>query len=118
MATLAPTSLTGAGVRAVTELTLGASDTFVYDPSAPNSLLCLRNPTGGALTLTITGSTASAAIVVKGFGTVSAAAGYSTGAIAAGGARVIPLDSISEYLAGTITMTGASGLVASYLKWA
>lgn len=118
MATLAATSLTGYGSRAVTELTLGASDAFVYDPAAPKSLLVIRNPTAGALTLTITGSTASAAIAVPGYGTVSAAAGYSTGSIAAGAARVIPLDSISEYLAGVITMTGGAGLVASLLKWA
>ena len=118
MATITPTSLIGAGSRAVTEFTLTSSDTFAYDSSAPLSLLYVRNPTAGALTLTITGSTASAAIAVKGYGTVSAAGGLSTGSIAAGGARVIPLDSVSEYLAGTITMTGGAGLVASFLKWA
>lgn len=116
MATLAATSLTGYGARAVTELTLGSSDTFVFDSTVTGQMLCLRNPTAGALNLTITGSTASAAIGVPGYGTVSAAAGYSTGSIAAGAARVIPLDSIREYLAGTIAMTGASGLVASLLK--
>ena len=118
MATITPTSLAGSGSRAVTEFSLTSSDTFAYDPTSPNSLLYVRNPTAGALTLTITGNAASAAISVKGYGTVSAAAGLSTGSIVAGGARVIPLDSVSEYLAGTITMSGAAGLVASFLKWA
>jgi len=117
MATITPTSLSGPGVRAVTELTLGASDTFVYDSGKPNSLLYLRNPTGGALSPTITGSTASASITVSGYGVVSAAGGYAVGSIAAGGARVIPLDTIKLYLDGTITITGGSGIVASFLQY-
>ena len=117
MAVLNPTSLAGPGVRAVTELTLTTSDTFVYDASRPNGLLYLRNPTAGALTPTITGSTASATILVAGYGNVSAAAGYPVGSIAAGGARVIPLDTICLYLEGNITITGGTGLVASFLRY-
>lgn len=117
MAVLNSTSLAGPGVRAVTELTLTASDTFTYDPGRPNGLLYLRNPTAGALSPTITGSTASAAILVSGYGNVSAAAGYPLGSIAAGGARVIPLDTIRLYLEGNITITGGTGLVASFLQY-
>lgn len=117
MALLNPTSLAGAGVRAVTELTLTASDTFVYDFGRPGSILYLRNPTGGALSPTITGSTASGSIAVSGYGVVSAAAGLAVGSIPAGQARVIPLDSIRLYLEGTITITGGAGLVASFLQY-
>lgn len=117
MATINPTSLSGPGVRAVTELTLGASDTFIYDYGKPNSLLYIRNPTAGALSPTITGSLASAAISVSGYGNVSAAGGYAVGSIPAGGCRVIPLDTIRLYLDGTITITGGAGLVASFLQY-
>ena len=116
MATLAPTVLTGLTIATNTELTLGASDTFVYDTAVQKSLLYLRNPTGGALTLTITGSTASAAIPVPGVGTVSAAGGFSTGSIAAGAGKTVNLDNIQLYLSGTITLSGAAGLVATFLK--
>ena len=118
MATITPTSLAGSRWRAVTEFTLTASDTFAYDPTSPNSLLYVRNPTAGALTLTVVGSTASAAIPIPGYGPVSAATGFSTGSIAAGGARVVPLDSVNQFLVGEITLSGAAGLVASFLKWA
>lgn len=117
MALLNPTALAAGGVRTVTELTLTASDTFVYDAGRPGSILYLRNPTGGALSPTITGSTASASIAVAGFGSVSAATGLAVGSIPAGAARVIPLDSIRLYLDGTITITGGAGLVASFLQY-
>ena len=116
MATITATSLAGFGVRAMTETTLTASDILPYDASVTGSVLVLRNPTAGALSPTITGSTASAAIGVSGFGTVSAAAGLAVGNIPAGAARCIPLDAISKYLSGTVTITGGTGLVAAYLK--
>lgn len=115
MAVITPTSMTGAGVRAMTEVTLTASDTFAYDTGVPGSVLVLRNPTGAALSPTITGSLASAAIPVDGYGTVSASS-YAVGSIPAGAARVIPLDSIKRYLEGVCTITGGAGLVASFLK--
>ena len=117
MAVLNPTSLAGPGVRAVTELTLTASDTFTYDPGRPNGLLYLRNPTAGPLSPIIRGATASDTILVSGYGNVSASAGYFTGSIAAGGARVIPLDTIRLYLEGAITISGGTGLVASFLQY-
>lgn len=115
MAAITPTSMIGAGVRAVTEVTLTASDTLAYDPGVPGSVLLLRNPTGGALSPTITGSLASSAIPVDGYGTVSAAS-YAVGSIPAGAARVIPLDSIKRYLEGVVTIAGGAGLVATFLK--
>jgi formyltetrahydrofolate synthetase len=117
MAVIVATAMTGPGVRVLTETTMTASDTLAYDTGRPNSVLVLRNPTGGALSPTITGSLASAAIAVPGFGTVSAAAGLAVGSIAAGAARVIPLDSINLYLVGTVTITAGTGLVASFLQY-
>jgi hypothetical protein len=116
MAAITATSMTGFGVRAMSELTLSASDTLPFEPGAPGGVLILRNPTGGALSPTITGSLASTAIPVDGYGTVSAAS-YAVGSIPAGQARVIPLDSIKKYLEGVVTITGGVGLVASYLRY-
>ena len=118
MAAIPSTSVnsTPPGQRTLNELTLGASDTLAYDPGKPGSLLILRNPTGGALSPTITGSTASASIPIPKYGVVSAAAGLAVGSIPAGAARVIPLDSVSLYLDGVITITGGAGLVASFLQ--
>lgn len=116
MAAITSTSMAGPGVRTLAETTLSASDTLAYDPGVHGSILLLRNPTGGALSPVITGSLASAAILVAGYGNVSAAAGLAVGSIPAGQARAIPLDSVSRYLDGTVTITGGSGLVASFLK--
>jgi len=116
MAAITATLMTGFGVRAMSELTLSASDTLPFEPGAPGGVLILRNPTGGALSPTITGSLASTAIPVDGYGTVSAAS-YAVGSIPAGQARVIPLDSIKKYLEGVVTITGGVGLVASYLRY-
>lgn len=116
MGVIAATSMAGLGVRTLTETTLTASDTLAYDSTKAGSILLLRNPTAGALSPTITGSTASAAIPVSGYGNVSAAAGLAVGSIAAGAARVIPLDTIQKYLQGTITITGGTGLVAAFLQ--
>lgn len=116
MATIAQTSMITGGVITVIETTLGASDTFVYS-QGNGQILTLRNPTAGALSPTITGSTASAAIPVSGYGTVSAAGGLAVGSIAAGTARAIPLDTVSAYLSGTITVASGVGLVASILTY-
>jgi hypothetical protein len=110
------TNMSGPGVRAATEFTLTASDTLAYDPGSPGSVLTLRNPTGGALSPVMVGSTASASIPVSGFGTVSAAS-YAVGSIPAGQARVIPLDSIKLFLEGTVTITGGVGLIVTFLRY-
>ena len=115
MVAIAPTTMTGYGVRAAVETTMTASDTLAYDPGVPGSILVLRNPTGGALSPVITGSLASAAIPVDGYGLVSAAS-LAVGSIPAGAARVIPLDSVQRYLAGVVTITAGTGLVATFLK--
>lgn len=115
MATLNNTSLKPGGIITPVENTLTASDVLIWDQNTPGAVLVLRNPTGGALSPVITGSQASAAVPVPGFGTVSAAAGLAVGSIAAGATRFIPLDSRREFLQGTITITSGVGLVATVL---
>lgn len=117
MPALTSTSLRAGGVITPTENTLTSSDTFTWDPTVPGAVLVLRNGTGGSLSPTITGSTASAAIPVKGFGSVSAAGGLAVGSIAAGATRVIPLDSRREFLQGVITITGGTGITATLLQF-
>lgn len=111
MAIIARTSLQGSGSRAVTPTTLTASDTLVYGGSGSREILELRNGTAGALTVTIDGADGST-VPVAGFGSVSVAAGFSTGSIAAGAVVAIPLDSISAYLQGVVTVTGGTGITA------
>lgn len=113
MSVIAPTNMQGAGSRALVKTTLTSSDSFVYKQG---SVLVLDNVTGGALTVNIDGSGGSV-VPVKGVGDVSVAAGYNTPAIAAGAAVVIPLDSISSYLKGTIAVTGGTGIKASLLQF-
>ena len=117
MALLNNTSLRPGGIITPVENTLTASDTITWDQNTPGAILVLRNPTAGALSPNITGSQASAAVPVPGFGTVSAAAGLAVGSIAAGATRIIPLDSRREFLQGTITITGGTGLIAHVLNY-
>lgn len=118
MATITPTYMTGSGQRTVTETTLtGTADTFVfsYEPSK-EKVLILNNVTAGALTPVIDGDGATT-VSVGGVGAVDISAGYSVGSIGAGVVKAIPLNSIREYLAGTIAITGGTGLVCSILEY-
>lgn len=112
MALLTPYSGGGSFVRPRVTNTLTASDTFVYT-AGTGQVLFLRNTTAGPLTVTLTGSGAVTR-QYPGGGVVNFAAGYSTGVIPATTGDVeIPLDSISEFLAGTITVTGGTGITAA-----
>lgn len=112
MAVITPTLMTGPGSRAVNVTTLGASDTFVYTAGAT---LILNNVTAGALTPNITGDAATTVQVV-GVGNVDVSAGYTTPSIAAGASAAIPLDTISGYLRGVLTVTGGTGIEAQLLR--
>ena len=114
MPAIATTTLLGVGSRAKARTTLGASgNTLSYQPGQ-NDMLVLHNATAGALTPTIIGNGATT-VDVLGLGTVNVAAGLALGSIAAGAEVLIPLDTISHYLKGTIDITGGTGLVASHL---
>lgn len=111
MGTILPTATSGSGKRTLVETTLTASDTFAY---RTGQILCLRNPTAGALTPVIDGA-GGTTVPVTGVGSVDVSAGYSVGSIAAGAAVAIPLDSIKAYLRGTIAVTGGTGLIATLI---
>jgi hypothetical protein len=114
MPAITATTLTGLGQRAVTETTLNGTDSLVYDQSK-TPILVLRNPTAGALTPVIDGN-GGTTVNVNGIGAVDVSGGYAVGSIAAGAAVAIPLATIREYLAGSIAITGGTGLVASLLE--
>lgn len=113
MATITPTSMTGSGSRAVNVTTLTGTDDFVYKAGA---VLILNNVTAGALTPNIDGDGAST-VGVSGVGSVDISAGYDVPSIAAGDSAAIPLDTISKYLAGTIAVTGGTGIEAQLLEF-
>ena len=115
MATIAATSMQGAGKRSVTLTTMTASDTFTYK-SGQGQILILRNTTAGALTPVIDGA-GSTTYPVQGIGSVDVSTGYAVGSIAAGAEVAIPLDTIRAYLTGVITITGGTGLSASLLEF-
>lgn len=116
MATITATDMTGSGARAVSVTTLtGTLDTFAYS-SGKEPTLIFHNPTAGALTPVIDGDGAST-VGVSGVGSVDISTGYAVGSIAAGDTVAIPLDTIRKYLAGTIAITGGTGLEAQLLEY-
>ena len=115
MALLTNTSLRPGGIITPVDNTLTASDTISWDQNVPNAVLVLRNPTGGALSPSIAGSN-STTVPVTGVGSVSVNP-LAVGSIPAGQTRVIPLDSRREFLQGTITITGGTGIIAHVLAW-
>lgn len=114
MATIAATNLAVIGDGAMTETTLTGTDDFVFSKGRSKYLI-LRNPTAGALTVTIDGDGAVSQ-PVTGVGSVDLTGGFVTSAIGVGAVRIIPLDTIASYLAGTIAVTGSTGIVASLLE--
>lgn len=112
MATITKTSMAGPGARAVTEVTLTASNTFAHEPGT-GQVLILRNATASAVTCTIDGADGTT-FPAPGIGSIDVSGGYAVGSIPAGAVRAIPLDTIAAYLQGTINVTG-TGLVAVLL---
>lgn len=116
MATIAPTNMQGSGSRAATVTTLdGASDTFEYKNSR-GQVLIIENPTAGSLSPVITGADATT-VQVNGVGAVDVSTGYSVGSIAAGATVAIPVDSISAYLKGVISIATGTGLECQLLEF-
>lgn len=115
MPAITATSMTGSLARAVTEVTLNGTDSFTYR-SDRRAVLTFRNPTAGALTPVIDGN-GGTTVPVPGVGNVDVSGGYSVGEIAAGAVSAVPLDSIKEYLRGTIAITGGTGLVATLYEF-
>lgn len=91
--------------------TASASDTLTY-VAGTNQMVELDNSTGGSLTVVIKGTAPSATYVVPATGsTMDLSAGLSI-VLAAGVKKVVNLDKISAYLAGTgvVTLSGAATL--------
>lgn len=116
MPTIVPTSMGGPGDRVVAVTTLGASDTFVYDRSK-NPVLILNNASGGALTPVIDGD-GSTTFPCDGIGNIDVSAGVPfSQAIGIGEIVAIPLNSVSAFLVGTITVTSGVGIEAQLLEF-
>ena len=116
MPAITATSMLGAGSRVITETTLNGTDSFAFN-TTKNPVMILKNTTGAPITATFVGSTATT-VSFDGVPSVSVAAGYATTAIAATtGVVAVPLNSIKEYLRGTLTITGGTGLTATLLEW-
>lgn len=95
--------------------TLGASDTFVYNANT-KPVLYLNNVTAGALTPNIDGD-GGTTHPCSGIGDIDVSGGLTLASIGAGATVAIPLNSISAYLKGTITVTGGTGIEASLLEF-
>lgn len=117
MATITATNMQGGGAKVVTETTLtGTADTFTYNPGK-EPVLIFRNDTAGALSPIIDGDGAST-VAVRGVGSVDISAGFDgIGSMAAGAVASVELNTISQYLSGTIAITGGTGLVAQLLEF-
>ena len=101
MATIVSTNTKESGVVSITETTLtGTLDTFAYKPNSKQRLI-LRNAT---------------TVGIEGVGSIDISGGFSVGSIAAGAVKSINTDSIGKYLAGTIAITGGTGLVAVLME--
>ena len=116
MAEIAKTSVTGSGELPVTVTTLGASDTLVFKKGV-NATLILNNVSGGALTPLIVGADATT-FPASGLGNVDVSGGFQLGSIGVGVTVALPLDSISGYLKGIITVTGGDAIEAQLLEYA
>jgi hypothetical protein len=114
MPAITATSMQGVGVRAATRTTLTSSGNTFTHRAGLGDMLILHNPTGGALSPVIDGDGSTTADIM-GLGTVNVASGYAVGSIAAGSQVLIPLDSIAQYLKGTVDITSGTGLVATLL---
>jgi len=112
MPAITATSIKSYGTVAVTETTLDGSDSLTYKRDA---LLNLRNPTGSPISPSIDGADGTT-VSTNGLGIVDVSSGYSVGSIAAGNTVSIRLDTINEYLRGTIAVTSGTGLVATLLE--
>lgn len=115
MADIVKTSVTGSGQKAVTVTTLGASDTLVFKDGVDASLV-LNNVTAGALTPLIQGADAITENC-KGLLPFDTSVGLTLTSIGIGDTVIIPLDSISAYLKGIVTVTGGDGIEAQLLEY-
>lgn len=116
MGTIAVTNMSGAGQATVTYTTATASDTFTYQ-AGRRQIMIIKNDSGGALTPNIDGDGATTKSVPGLGGAIDTSGGFDFTSIANGASVAIDLDEISEYLKGTIAMTGADGADIAILQY-
>lgn len=109
MAAITQNLLTGTGAREITPTTLSSSDTLTYRPGK-GQVLTVINASGGPLTLNIDGD-GQDDFIAAGYGTVDVSGGLDI-TIPDGDYYAVPLDTISQFLQGTVTLTGAATAVA------
>ena len=81
-----------------------------------NPVLILNNVSGGALTPLIDGADGTTS-PAPGIGDIDVSAGLTLSSIGIGAEVAIPLNSISAYLKGVITITGGTAIEASILEF-
>ncbi len=113
MATLTTNTVSSTAATAVTVDTLGADDTLTFTGSM---YLLLSNDTGGSLSPVLTGDTATTTDI-QGLGVIDLTGGSDIfGTIADGAEKMLKLSVVEKYLAGTVTITGGTGLTARLIK--
>lgn len=115
MAAITATDMTGSGSRAVTVTVLSASDTITFNTDK-KPVLILNNVTGGALTPLIDGD-GGGVTPCPGVGDVDVSAGLLLSSIGIGDTVAIPLNSISAFLKGVVTITGGDAIEATLLEF-
>lgn len=93
-----------------TRATMTASDTIPY-AQGTGQVLVLYNTTASAVTVTFTGSLATA-VTYPGLGGPISLSGGKAVTVPASGATIVDLDDLSQYLQGVVTVTNGTGLVA------
>lgn len=116
MATITSTtisSLTSAAVVSTTTLD-GTDDALSFSATYRN-ILILENGTGSALSPVLSGVGADT-VTVSGLGDVDVSGGTDVfGTIADGETKAFMINTVKDYLADSVTITGGTGLVATLL---
>lgn len=97
------TPLANVGSSVVAPVTVGASNTLTFVPSA-KQVLFVRNASASSVTLTLNGADVPASVKVEGTGaTFNTATGASI-PVAAGATVAVPLANYRAYLVGAVTL--------------
>jgi hypothetical protein len=116
MATITATNLVDlTAAAAVSQTTLtGTDDLFTFSAGSRN-ILILENGTGGSLSPVLSG-TGATIVKVPGLGIVDVSSGTDVfGAIADGTSKAFLINTVKDYLAASVEITGGTGLVATLL---
>ena len=108
MTAIVQTNIKAGGRVTIEATTLGASDTFTYQPDA-NQYLVIENATAATVTPVITGSANNPAFFVPTYGSINLTPPHSLPSIAAGGWQITPLDTIRHRLGVGAYLTGCAG---------